>query len=45
MSHAWGTAPITGTVNGVMGLAQTSPTYATVRARPGRPSALGGFLM
>ena len=34
MSHAWGTAPITGTVNGIMGLAQTAPAYKSFTVKP-----------
>lgn len=34
MSHAWGTSPIVGTVNGLMGLKQTSPTFATFDVKP-----------
>ena len=34
MSHAWGTAPITGTVNGIMGLAQTAPAYKAFDVKP-----------
>ena len=34
MSHAWGTAPITGTVNGIMGLSQTAPAYKAFTVKP-----------
>ena len=34
MSHAWGTAPITGVVNGIMGLTQTAPAFATFDVKP-----------
>ena len=34
MSHAWGTAPITGTVNGIMGLSQTAPAYKEFTVKP-----------
>ena len=30
----WGTAPITGIVNGVMGLAQKAPAYASYEVKP-----------
>ena len=55
MSHAWGTAPITGVVNGLLGLAQTSPAYKTfsvkpllggvARAKGGKYTAGGGVLV
>ena len=34
MSHAWGTAPTTGTVNGIMGLTHEAPAYKAFSVKP-----------
>ena len=39
MSHAWGTSPVIGAVNGLLGLSQASPGFGTFSVRP----RLGGL--